>query len=514
MPLVNRTFTTRIKSDKSRIWDINVSDIRPGTVTATGVRDGAGTASFDSNDFTLSYKGEKEDPLDPIKSSSLKFNIGIVDSAHEGFIEDIFNVNFDVNWYVSLWLSVDGGSTFSLYWWGYLSPLTAHRPNEYYPFDYQLEALDILAISQNTDIWGNNYSSQVFLPPLGVYVWLPFYRFGEERTATSALTLYPKKHATVIETIYSLLYDLDTGLTGNLNAITYWTPGQTPNINTGPLNHCTINTWWYLYEDMPVPANTYGVPLIQNEGLKWGEIMRDICNLFCLRIFQKDGEYWVVQPEAYQTGAAITQWKYKKGPVAFTGNHPVTNGSRSLATSDYLTAIAIPQTDPEILEGSYWSKLKSIWGSYINGFSSGGSKELKMTRSISGSTHNLSDLSREEIGFDTVMGQDKILYSDRTGVLRGLQDWSRGSGGIRDTYDTSVSARLELSNKFRTAFEGTIFASSYNFFKGISYDSKTYIPHSMTLQAGDDHFKCKWVECRIESGGLGDVITEYLDPDA
>ena len=108
MPAVNKTYTTRIMSDKGIIYDINISDIAPGTVTATGVRDGSGDRSYLSNDFKLSYKGQDDDVLDPIKSSSLRFSFVCTDNTFdENVIDTIFDTNFDVSWYVSVWRTTD-----------------------------------------------------------------------------------------------------------------------------------------------------------------------------------------------------------------------------------------------------------------------------------------------------------------------------------------------------------------------------------------------------------------------
>jgi hypothetical protein len=510
----NVTYTTRVMSDKGVIYDINISDIAPGSVTATGVRDGAGDRSFLGNDFKLSYKGEDDDIFDPIKSSSLKFPFVIQDATDEAVIENIFTVEFGRNWYVSVWRTPDIADPFVLYWWGYLSPLTAKRPNEYFPFDYDLEALDTLALIRDIKIWSRQYVNQTYLPSLGIYVPIPKYRFGADRqTVGGSNTIYPKQHTSVIEIIYSLLYDLDTDLTGNLNAVTYWTSGQTPTVNTGALNHVTLSAWWYLFEDMPPNTNGLNFPVIRKQDVTVGDILKEVCQLFCLRIFQKDGEYWVVQPEAYQTGGTLTNWKYKKGASSTSGNHPVTNGSSSLTTTNYLKTIALPPTDPQILEGSYWSKLKALWGTWILGGRSVSTMDYKVERSISGGTNNLSDLSTEEFGFEVIMPEDQIFYRDTAPSLL-FQIWDRGSSGnYFNTYITTVNARIEVRNKFRWIFEGTIFTNEYNMLMGISYDGKTYIPHSITHEASTDHFKCKWLEMRIDTSDLKEPYGYYILDD-
>ena len=66
-------------------------------------------------------------------------------------------------------------------------------------------------------------------------------------------------------------------------------------------------------------------------------------------------------------------------------------------------------------------------------------------------------------------------------------------------------------NKFRWIFEGTIFTGAYNFFFGIGYDGKTYLPHTLTHEASTDHFKGKWIEMRMDNTNIYEVIEENLD---
>jgi hypothetical protein len=502
MPAVSETYTTRIKSDKGIIYDINISDIAPGSVTATGVRDGGigTTRSFLSNDFKLSYKGQDDDIFDPIKSSSLKFPFVISNATDETTIESIFVTNFDVSWYVSIWRDDGGGGGFTLYWWGYLSPLTAKRPNEYYTFEYELEALDILAMSRDVKIWSKQYVTQTYLPSLGITVPIPKYRFGADRqTVGGASTIYPKKYPSVIEAVYSLLFDLDTSAPAVLNALNWWQSFPNTAPPGGAFAYATMGIWWFLFKDMPASANALNFPVIRKKDITVGQILTEICEVFCCRIFQKDGEYWLTQLEQIPS---FDKYKYIKGPTATTGNHPLYSGKTTLTSSALITAIAIPQTDPKILEDSYWSKLKGLWGVSLELADAG--KTRVYSRNISTSTNNLSDLSAEDITKETQLQEIKFQSGSNA-------EWTRGGGAAYNTYVSNVRTRMELRNKFRWVFEGTLFASSYDFLHSITYDGKFYKPHTLTHQGSTDEFKCKWFEIRTDATSLGDVTVDVIE---
>lgn len=502
MPAVNETYTLGFKADSGTDWLINISDIAP---TATAVQDGEGDYSLVANDFKLRYTDQSEGVFDHIKTSSLSFPAVIFDSSDEAIIEDIFTTNYDVNWYVSLWKNN------VLYWWGYLSPLTAKRPNESYPFDYKLEAVDTLALLKDVNIWDKTYFNKVPLPGLGTSIKIPLFRFGAPRdNGVTSNTLYPRQWPTVIEAVYSLLYDIDPDVTGNLYEAIWW-EATSKVAGVGALNSTSVNIWYNLFSDMP--ANTTGgIPLDLNYSANAYDILRSLCEMFCFRIFQKGGDYYVVQPEMYQAGANVTRYKYVSNPTA-TGSHPINGGSSTLTTSDYLTTITSPPTaNPRILEGSEWDKLNGLHTvSLLGSLSKSGVGDYMVKQSIDTSTNNLSDLSAVSQGITSEWGDLEIVYrSNKPTALP--QMWLRSpSLQARRTYPTCVRARMETRNKFRYTFEGVLFTPDYDFLKGISYDGKTYIPHSLNLTANDDHYQGEWVEMRLDTGDLKEPELEAVD---
>lgn len=503
------------ESEAGIVWDIRISDIAPASYIADGDLD----REFVCNDFRLSYKGTGDDILDPIKSSSLKFNVVIEGNIDRNKIDDIFDTNFDTNWYVSLWKDE------VIYWHGYLSPMTSRKPNKGFPYDYSLEALDALALLKNQKIFSKANTIAVNVPYWGLDLLVPKHRFGGDRNIqfTNNKTLYPNNESTVIELVYSLLFDLDVDTIGELKSMMFWDTAtrQAPVPNSGELGHTILHSWWFLFQDA-IPNPAIGYPIEPIEDVTAHHILQKVMKLLCCRIFQKGGSYYIVQPEAYETLFTRNVYHHKKGPSSAFGNHPVFDQKTTLSSSDYLTPINSIAPRKDIMEGSTWGKVKNVhttslkypWSSWL-----WNTKPFRKTfMNVNTSTNNLSDLSIVEDDQETVIPTEAWVFAGTVGSIysHGAERlWDRQSGAFKthrtNTYSANVRARAELKNKARDEFSGTLISTDYDFFHGITYEGKNYIPHTMDLHGRDDFYKCRWLEAKVETGGLGELTNEDSD---
>ena len=516
MPQINATYPMGFLSDKGTDWVMNISDIQPsnGAVTNTFLDVGEGTADLTADNFNLSYRGGGDNPLDTIKTSSLKFPVVVRSNAARNIIDAIFETNFDVQWFVSLWQKKAGAfpDEHSLFWWGFLSPVSSKKPNTSYPYSYELEALDTLALLRNQKVWSKTFVTNLTLPGTGTIIPIPKHRFGSPRIASvSPVTIYPKEAPTVVQAIYSLIYDLNQDSDGRLRTLMYWDMVRTPQTQTGPLNHTTINIWEEIFTDNP-PDPAIGYSIERDTSVTAYEILNRICQLFCLRIFQKDGDYWVVQPEVYQDPAvSVERYSFTKNTVA-SSDQPKFSGANTVTLSTISQAISSPPTDPYILSGAAWERIPSLHEVVLSGTLVSGVMSWRVKQKISGTTNNLSDLSGHTQEIDTKYPIAELNYLDFGPSTGYRQEWTRGANpsAAFDTYTTCVKARMESRNKLRELFDATIYTPNYHFLNAIKYDGTTFIPHAISLNGNSEHWSGRWIEMRLESGALGEPIGEEI----
>lgn len=496
------TYKTGFKSHSGQEWDILLTDTWVDSIPAPEPDDEYTTRGLG---FKLKYHGKDKDPLDPIKSSSCRLEWICKTQAEEDQIDDIYDVDFDDNVYCIIFK----GS--ALYWWGYLQPNVSHKPNIYFSKTYTLEAVDILALLNSQKIYDNIYPGTVHLPALGIDVGVPRHRFGAPRlTQLVSTSSWPKEEPTVVEIIYSLLYDLDHDVGGVLNVIDHWEDTGSSQVGAPPLGRTTLKIWHYLFNDVPA-SNALGLPIDRRQQVTAYEIMRQTCELFACRIFQRNGEYYLIQPEFYETGTPVLSHPYIKDTHTWASQPVYDKGNRATLTStDYLTTITSPPVNPFFIGESGWSKLYGLFAVTLTGTATGGGGlDWSVKRKInSGLTNNLSTLSTRDKELTTEYPLAGIKFIRPVSSLPPTnQVFDRNSSGtFYDTYTTVVNAALELRNLYRKIFKAKIKAPDHDFFRALVYDGADYIGHDLTFEANLERWGGQWVEIKAETSDLDEAI--------
>lgn len=495
-------YRTGFKSHKGTEWDAILSTDWFNTIPVTEPDDEYITRGIG---FKLHIAGKEMDVLDRLKPSSVQLQWICKNQTEVDQIDEIFDDFNSANVYVLIFKSS------ALYWWGYLQPNTSNKPNKYFSLTYTLEAQDSLSLLKSQKIFDNIYPGTVNIGSYSVEV--PRHRFGAARTTTLvSTTAWPKNEPTVIEAIYSLLFDLDHTPDGALRVMENWKDIGTyaTNPRSGSIwARTTFNVWRFLYTDLP-PQNPFGLPKDRRKQVTAFDILNEICQMFALRIFQKDGLYYVVQPEAYENGGPIALYAYMKNPASLA-QHPIydrTNSTTLQNTSDYVEAIPSPPVDPYFVGESSWQKLYAMFAVTMSGSTAGNLMDWGVKQKISATTNNLSLLSTRNKEMATEIPLASIKMTNFNPQLPAkYQIFERHLNGFFwDSYITIVNANLELRNNYRKILTVTLKSPDLDFFKAITYDGVSYIPHDLTFEANLERWKGKWIEIKTDETNLAEAI--------
>lgn len=489
------TYQTGFKSHSGQEWDIILTDTWVNTLpvaepTREYITRGEG--------FKLRKTGKKNDPHDPIKASSCVIQWICRTAPDENRIDELFDLHFGENVYAIIFK----GS--ALYWWGYVQPNVSTKKNEYFSFTYTIEAQDTLAMMSGLKVYDVTYPGTFQVGQS--WVEISKFRFGAPRSTTfQGATAWPKEMPSVIEVIYSLLFDLDPNPDGVLIAYDSWRH-QFSNAKN-ELWHTLVPIWGYLFNDVPA-QNPFGLPIERRFGVTASEILYDILTLFCLRIFQQDGLYYIIQLDMYDGIQSLptvqNRYRFRKNPVA-TGSHPIYDEKRDHTTKTLSllnSEITYPSGQFKIIGESSWEKLHGIFATTMNGMWSAGFFDYIVKQKINTTTNNLSAYAVQDMEEATEFPLLEILAIDPGSPLFPPQQpaWRREFGTAWfHTYGIHVNTRLEYRNGYRKKFKATIKGLNYDMLKILTYDGVDYIAHDITFSANLERWSGTWIE-RVTDG--------------
>ena len=335
-------------------------------------------ANFDlgPDGFILTYKGEGKQRYDPIKESTLEFEMYIPAGSGTAYnFYNSFNSKAQGHYKVKVLRSTNSGTTYSPYWYGVLLQDIMTATDEDYPKKIKLKASDGLSLMKD----------------------IPFDRDVYNGSNGNLNSLYTVRN-----------------IVGNM--LRYYI-GGTQDFFTGG------GTFWYdmihWYEDsMPTPASSNspweysalypnafrdieyeGNDPVKTESISAYDTLKSILEAFGARIFQANGYFWIVHHNMWFNDPAVHYYRR----MSLTGSEL---GSGTLTTSNTFVDLG-NATDTEPLTKlsggttSFYPPLKStkaVYGNWTNaGLFSDGLPLTKYTNMTSMET-TLADLGYVEAG--------------------------------------------------------------------------------------------------------------------
>ena len=529
MPVINHRYKHEYEDFDGNTWYVTMSDTFQ--TAPTGVFDHEFDETVDHGGCTIEWHGEEDDIYDPIKSSTASITFRCTDSTDLLRLNNIFNTGYVDNWFFQVW---KGES--DMKWWGYINPADQSRQNADTP-SFEVTASDILGVIQGITIFGQRHDHVVQLVGGGGTTTVMYgtaYKFSGGRYYNN-LPHVPgippthflhKEKPTVVQTVLSLLYDLhyDTSTTGTWTIpqdhrlcrfVDSYTKGQLPQNGTyvgSIFNRIRLHINEVLYHDYDdYKAAGLLWPVDHNFEIKAYDLLKNICNLFNARLMQKDGVYYFIQTERFDTGGTIGAHEYFLKDAIGVGRTGLVN----LTASDYQVDVSSPQTNPTVANGGMFQAHHGLSEVSIDGtilertaFSTYTQKSSKKTVALS---YNNKMEQRTSSLFDRDLVQILVTIpgtsTDQWQVLPIRR--TSASGNSYDIFHLHVAARLEARNGTRTKYQGDIFsnldASEAAIFM-IGYDSDGYLMNRMSWNTEEGIYGGSWTELAYSDSDLGEVL--------
>ncbi len=229
---------------------------------------------------------------------------------------------------------------------------------------YRFEAFDKLTLCGEQHIW--DYQHPSFAGVISRTIFGMGWRRNYDPSTTSQIdtNYFPystrsPKVVTLLGIIYSLIFDTDQENLGlqDLNVINWDTlfGSDVAGIARSLENIRCSKIDWYLFKD---PTNRSLPHHTGDYNLNWNvaNFLNQLCIMFRMRLFQKDGEYYLVQWEAYQgdpTAGNMRVHTYRNdlrttSPTGSIVHFPDYSFTTVLGSTDFTTDINThPRTDPE-----------------------------------------------------------------------------------------------------------------------------------------------------------------------
>lgn len=498
--------------------------------------------------FKLQYQGENDEIFEPIKSSSLRFTYLL--QENQDFIEvDKIIKNPSQNWYVTL-LKND-----VLDWFGYLKVENFLTENAT-PSEFELEAIDPLGMTK--DLWNTDArldsNNDIFYgsPGNGTSDDLAL-RFGRKRIFGNSTTRFgfmqadpsvkPEKtadYATILEHLWSLLYDVDPTLLDSVGdnegpgSISLMVGTEHP-IRTS-LSSRVAHSFEELYLAISHIFSDYRTEFFAFQPSKKTilDSLRYVLTVFNCRVFLARGRYWIVQPRTY-LASSFEVYNYNKNPNPLLNTTPVKeSGPTSVIpniASNLINVSLVPQANHFIKSGSsfeYLNPIQRVGVEVWNGngkFVKAATKQNPLAISLSSYSVKKIDLEFVDINLYTRTYSSPQGAPPRDGDLKVRVNASIGSvvilsttdivqevsgAPVKNLVDLMVFQRLDTQNKVITKFNGTIQSTELSFFQGLLVNNDVYMCNGMTRMGNLDEVSGEWIRIELDSTGI-ETNTEEVD---
>ena len=551
-------YRTEFKDYEGTVWDINITDTWANSQDNTLTNYKCG-----SDGFRLKYQGETKDIFDPIKSSSVKMSLFALDSSGESTLLTPFNNPVD-NWYLIIFKDE------VLYWWGYLTNKTPRILNESYPKILEIEAVDLLALSKEINFW--DYRVELDRNFLGIPVslnneteWygdtplttnaLPSLRMGAPYGTLLANFQPFNTEPTIVEFIHSLLFDLDRDPDGDLVIWDFYTQNTDQNKSRlqGLYGSTKVNIEPYVKEDNgSFDSNNVWIPNIELIQVSIHELLSHMMEYLNCRIFQRDGEYYVVPIDGINLGAdkTISYWynpgntdqytwfKYNRDTASTAGTpnqQPKDNGFNNTSNDESEYTFSISQgSAPSIASGGSFDYTESV--RYIKSkFEKVGTQSAPQQTSIDyimkdSSSNSVNLASSSAPNHKTPSEGGRMKWTEQGTSILGkvgsgtsaIYVWFSAYGVSRPSasnpvlvgsfIEHHVRARFEFLKGTRTKLQAIIIGSGPDPVKRMTYDSKNWLWSGMELTANSVEWDIEFDELTYDKNASANEEILKVEP--
>ena len=489
-----------------------------------------------SQGFKLQYNPSGQgEILAPSFPSSVTYTLVVESSSAYTNIKTMYEDNAD-DWYTIIYKKPAGSETWSVYWWGFLQMETSSETYEYYPQRIKFESFDLLTFAGTQNLWDYQHT---------LNKWSTLYSFGnrsnQDPTSTTQYRsghantwdAYSPEYRTFLGVVFGLVHDsVITMLAKHTIKVMNWDTITSPSADIGDrflwyLNYLDIDLT--LLDWVPPPPQGGGSMTDYPEDAKRDvnalDFLNELMTFVRARIFQHEGDYYITQWEAYQgnptDGGAKLQVHDNRlinSPNYPTGSlmrYPQWLSEESLSSTEFITQIDHPRTDPALLSGASFSFNQS--SSYV---------EWKRPRNpwqrddVMVTKFGLSNTTLPINAYNNFTAanniNDPVHFQHVTNDS--ISNWQLPAGApmsyrydgttmvygsIRDhIYRARAAYQNGIRRKLNAQLKGT-----HSFFKGILHDTITYIHTGYQFHAAENVHQIEAVELVNNQDSLGEPIT-------
>ena len=344
MALGNERLYSEFTSDQNVTYKLSIYD-----------SDYSGSSSefnVDSTGFELTYKGEGDERYEPIKASTLTFNMYIVgiSSPTLAFV-DLIQTAEQGRLKLKVQRSTNGGSTYSSYWHGIIVSDIATLEDMSTPFIFKVKAVDGLSLMKDV-----NFNRDVYNGSNGTLTGL--YTF--ENIVCNFLEYYTGGIVDFFDTSTTFVRELVHWYEDSMPA---------PISSAGPWEYSAIYPKAFM--DISYDGNTEE----ESKPISAYKALESILKAFGLRIWQQNGHWWIAHVDMWRNSQ--TDWYYRR--LSYN-NVELGSGTQSLSSGQQDLG-EVTSGEPLIkLSGgtdSFYPPLKRTIATYGNWTSSGIYSEQK-----------------------------------------------------------------------------------------------------------------------------------------
>lgn len=473
--------------------------------------------------FTLSKHGDDQS-FSGVKPQSVKFQFIAEGSNPETDLETILS-DGDTEWFVIIWKND------AFYWWGYLDISTISKNRDYYPITYNLEAFDQLTKIGGVGVF--DFTPTGFTAPRNTAFGFGW-RKNNDPTSINSQTpqlgwqLDPSYNSgftvntTLLGFIYSLIFDANVYSTDlqTLNVVTWDTAqlGDTANASRY-LEYVSLVDFHDFFFNDPLNYLTNGGSTGQ-QNRNWGvaELLDNICKVLRMRLFQRNGEYYLIQWEAYQ-GDPVNGYLYihkydndqiTSLPTASNVIMPTWSQTTTLSTTtDWKVSFAAPRTNPDILNGANYTykrpfdKMRiTIRKDQYNDESETFEKDLGYTIAANGPFSNFTSAAKNVNEFQCSFPYSWIGIFRAGAYQYNFFSYDGSAYAVHKLYSAYLDREAQYQNGRKAVFNGVLYGD-FDFFKAFTLDGIVFLPTTEEFVAADDEHRITALEFAKNASGIG-----------
>lgn len=470
----------------------------------------------------LSRLGKKGDIQTGIIPSNFSMSLIATDSTREAALNGIYT-NSDDTWYVLIFKDD------AFYWWGYLQTDSSSIDREYKP-RYLLYAYDKITLAGTQKFWDYTPTPRGIAPRNSIFGM--GWRKNVDPSTTSQIPQFGTEYdprtfrtTSILGIVYSCLFDTDAINLGeqDLNVVNWDVHNPVIDVAgiTRSLENVGISVDDYFFND---PVNfTYNGGVSGQDNKDWiiADILEEICKWFRARLFQKDGEYYFVQWEAYRGDPAAGNMRvhtYRNSVRATPVVEVVFPDHKFTTVVTYNQSLAAPRTNPKTQGVTSVEKNKGaeivrykFRGSPLNDSYTVLERSLSNPTVTNGRFSNFTEAARRVIEKTNEWGFSNmsfLVYNGSGTLINISQSFGRYDGTtyqVKNLMEHLTDVTAEYNNGIRNILNVTMIGD-YDFFNSITLDSVTYLPTSETFNLMRDTHKVDAIQFQKNNSNLGVIV--------